>query len=331
MEVTQQMSELTQFLNTVEIFKDLGEDERTQLTGMLEMGTAETGEVLFEEGDTGEKLYIVRSGSIASSVTLSNGERLEVATFGPGDFFGEMSIFDQAPRSATCHAKEDTMLLALRSEAFDRLMSSRPDTAIKTMYKMLTITTQRLENTSEFVSDMVQFGEEARKRAVTDPATGLFNRGFLDSALQEQYRKAKQQNMPLCLVMADLDHFNSINEAYGQEVGDEVIHAVVPILKDHFRDSDILARYGGDEFTFVLPNTDARTAHELCARVREAVVELDVLHGRGGSIEQVTTSQGIACFPEHAEDIASLREQADQALYRAKELGRNRTVVVGEQ
>lgn len=140
--------------------------------------------------------------------------------------------------------------------------------------------------------------------------------------------KARKSAKPLALVMLDLDHFREINEGYSQEIGDRVILVATEVFRRHLRPSDVAARYGGDEFTFILPETNAETARELMEAIRADVERLTLLRELGGPVEHVTTSQGIACFPDQARDLKSLRESADAALYRAKELGRNRVVLV---
>lgn len=324
------MTENASFLSSVQIFRDLSTSEREELIKLLSDVSLEEGDVLFRQGDRGDELFIVREGTVASTVDLPDDQQLEIATFNAGDFFGEMSIFDSAPRSATCHAKERSKLFRLPGDTFHDLMRNDPDAAIKIMYEMLSITTQRLENTSQFLSDMVQWGEEAQKRAVTDQFTGLFNRRFLDQAVEEQVRKAKKNNTPLSIVMLDLDHFNDINNEYGQDVGDEVILAVVPVFNKHFRETDIVSRYGGDEFTILMPDTTAEAAYNVCSRICKEVAQLPILKNRGGAIEQVTTSQGIAALSENVRSVAALKEHADQALYQAKERGRNCVVVSKE-
>jgi len=333
-----QNKDKTDFLKRVRIFRDLTGAELRSLCQVMHERELQKGQTLFRQGDAGRELFVVAAGTLGIDVTLDDGKRLEVAEFSEGDFFGEMSIFEKEPRSATCHAKSRSRLLAMKDDAFFRFVDSNPAGAGKVMTHMLEVTRSRLADTDGFLSDMVQFGEEARRRAITDPLTGLYNRRHLEEALEEYFNKARSRTKPLAVVMLDLDHFRRINETYSEKVGDQVILAASHIFSSHLRPADVAARYGGDEFTFILPETDLQTATALMEDIRRAVEESDLLkdvlpdgehrYAESG-MPKVTTSQGLACFPDHASSPKTLREAADGALYRAKELGRNRVVTAG--
>ncbi|MGM0674839.1 MAG: GGDEF domain-containing protein [Spirochaetota bacterium] len=321
--------EARSFLHGVAIFQTLSDEELDHIGARLQPLPAEDSWEIFREGEEGTDLFVVRRGTVTAMVGLPDGSQQEVARFNDGDFFGEMSIFERAPRSATCRAEAGTELYRLSEGDFNALLANEPEIAIKVMYEMLRITAGRLENTSGFLGEMVRWGEGAKKRAVTDEFTGLFNRRFLDESLSGMFQRAKSARTQLCLVMVDLDHFNEINQEHGESVGDEVLSAVVPIFRSVYREADVLARYGGDEFTFVLPETSPAEARELSEQVRQEVASLSLLADRGGEIDRVTTSQGIAAFPDHANDLQTLSTRADEALYGAKTAGRNRVVVAG--
>jgi len=318
--------ELGSFLQKVDIFSPLDSDELSRILPSFTVIDEEAEQTLFREGDEGNEMYIVVSGSVATTVSLPDGTRFEIATFGPGDFFGEMSVFEQAPRSATCTTREHSRLLSLHERDFFTFLTQHSQSAIKIMYRMLNITAGRLMNTGQFLSDMVQWGEGARKRAITDEMTGLFNRRFLDDSIEVQFRRAENEGRPMTVVMVDLDRFREINEAYGHNAGDEVILAVAPVFKRIMKPTDILARYGGDEFTFVLPDTDTEEGLIRARAICEEVRSLPVLEKWNGKLTRITTSQGLATYPRHAKDLKTLRERADQALYQAKEQGRDRVV-----
>lgn len=164
------------FLSTVGVFSLLGPDEVTRVAEHLSAVELDGGQVLFNEGDQGNEMYILADGAAAVSISLPDGGTHEIARFSPGDFFGDMSIFDDAPRSASCRALVRSTLYSLSRSAFTDVIAQDPEIALKLMYRMLNITTQRLRGTSEFVSEMVLWGESARRRAVTDELTGVYNR-----------------------------------------------------------------------------------------------------------------------------------------------------------
>ena len=314
----------TDFLQKVDVFSLLEPEEIKTLINSFHLIEVEEEKTLFKEGDEGNELYIVKSGKVAVSIRHSDGVEREIVELKEGDFFGEMSIFENAPRSATCHAKEKSVLLKMKEEDFFELIQSFPLAAIKIMYRMLNITTKRLRDSSGFLSNMVTWGEKARKRSITDELTGVYNRRFLDDALVDYFEAARNTDKPLTVVMTDLDYFRDINELYGDKTGDRTILAAVDVFKKVLRKDDIVARYGGDEFTFILPDTGHDEGLKLAERVRLKVSQLKILEKEKGPIRNVTTSQGLASFPENAEELTKLMEKADKALYRAKDKGRNR-------
>lgn len=315
------------FLRTVEIFSLLEPDEINRIVKLFTPHEIDEGEVLFREGDAGSQLFIVRSGAVASTIRLPGGGSREVALFRPGNFFGEMSIFENAPRSATCFCREKSTLLGLHEKDFYRMIKREPAIATKIMYRMLNITTQRLRDTGEFLSDMVHWGDAASRRAITDELTGAYNRRYLDDALASQLDRAKNGGAPLTLIMVDLDYFRDINANYGHEGGDRCIVEVVRAFGRVLREGDILARFGGDEFTVLLPDTPAEAGWRIAEKARKEVEALDILEQYRGPVKKLTLSMGVASYPEHAGDLKTLRERADHALYAAKEGGRNRVVM----
>jgi diguanylate cyclase (GGDEF)-like protein len=158
--------------------------------------------------------------------------------------------------------------------------------------------------------------------ATLDRKTQLYNHGFFKNRLVEEIERAERYKSDLSLIMMDLDHFKNVNDTYGHIVGDDVLIEVAGTIKTHIRSFDIPARFGGEEFTVILPETDNRCALIVAERLRKAVEKLHFnVSSRSFSI---TVSIGVANFT-HSSNITDdmFIEQADRALYYAKQHGRN--------
>ncbi|BFG81344.1 hypothetical protein PTKU46_93780 [Paraburkholderia terrae] len=163
-----------------------------------------------------------------------------------------------------------------------------------------------------------------RKLAQTDSLTGLANRRTLDEILEREWRRAVRAHRPLSILFVDLDRFKAYNDRYGHQAGDDALAAVGRCLEDHVRrPGDVVARYGGEEFVVVLPDTDSLGALSMAESLRDAVAKLAIEH-LGSEQGKVTVSIGAASWQGVvAESVSSVVKAADEALYRAKAVGRN--------
>lgn len=164
-----------------------------------------------------------------------------------------------------------------------------------------------------------------REMAVHDSLTGLYNRHYLDETLKRELARAAREKYPVSFVMIDIDHFKRVNDAFGHKAGDAVLRDLAALLQKNSRASDILYRYGGEEFLAVLPKVKTDSALRIAEKWRKGFLETTVLLGFGGV--KATISCGIAGFPVHGTTVADLIAAADQAMYRAKEAGRNRSTI----
>ncbi|RME35670.1 MAG: GGDEF domain-containing protein [Gammaproteobacteria bacterium] len=165
---------------------------------------------------------------------------------------------------------------------------------------------------------------KALANALTDPVTGLNNRSALEQALEHQVELARRHGNPLSLLMVDIDFFKLVNDRHGHLAGDSLLRELGTRLVECVRRSDVIFRYGGEEFSILLNNTDLAGARRLAERVRIAIEEKPFAHGHKQI--PITVSVGVATLNKN-EDGRSLVARADRALYQAKEAGRNQVVV----
>jgi len=305
--------------------------EVNAIAAFLEPRRFPEGCTVFREGESGTELFIVRFGRIGSFVTQSDGTRREVYDFVPGVLFGQMAIIENEPRSATCYAKEDSELLVMDGLDFYRLVWDHPVLGVKLLSSMARVMTAWLDEASGFLGGLVRWGEAARRRAVTDELTGLFNRRFLEETMGTRFARGAGSSRRCSLLMLDIDHFRDINAVYGSQGGDAALAALARAFVPIIGEGEVGARLSGDEFAVFMPSGGLDRALELgeALRVAAQTLRLECLAQPGTAPPAVTLSLGAAASPEHASSPQELVSAADKALYKAKEGGRNRIEFFG--
>ena len=178
----------------------------------------------------------------------------------------------------------------------------------------------------ELLEQIKRQAQEFALQARLDALTGLANRRAFDESLARECARARRTQLPLCLVLLDIDHFKQINDQYGHAAGDKVLRDFALLCQQSIRDTDLLGRYGGEEFILVLPEIDLQTAILSAERIRMTVAQYNFTL-TSGTVLQLSCSIGIAMYLPERDDLDKLLLRADQALYQAKHQGRNRCAV----
>jgi two-component system cell cycle response regulator len=247
---------------------------------------------------------------------------------GPFDAEMERAIFDPWPDGC-----RSMMLLPLmRQGELVGSLNMASSTAERFAADRGTDFVERLANIFSICLENALNHERLNLIGLTDPLTGIFNRRYLETRCQEEAANVRRHRSPLCAMFLDIDKFKRINDTHGHIMGDEVLRQVATLIKSELRSNDVLARYGGEEFVVLLPQTGLHHTCEIAERIRNTIAA-HRFHIDGRNDLQVTISIGVAQTPEEPEgsdrDIAhKLLSTADEALYLAKESGRNK--VVGE-
>ncbi len=168
--------------------------------------------------------------------------------------------------------------------------------------------------------------EDLRLLATTDSLTGVNNRRQFGALSEREVARCKRYGHPLCVLMMDADNFKNVNDTHGHDIGDQVLKVTADVCVRELRDTDVFGRFGGEEFTATLPLTSEDVAFEVAERVRDALAASKVALPDGGELTW-TVSIGMSALREEDESLEAVLVRADKALYRAKEEGRNRTVI----
>lgn len=300
----------------LELFQSVRPDDVQTLLQKCDRRDLLAGEVLLSPGSKNECVYVVLSGML--QVHIGSPDAPVVAHLDVGACAGEMSIIEDRDPSAFVVASEASHLLVIhQSILWDMVNASHAFSK-----NLLVVLSERVRSHNQVIADSYGNLQKFEKHATTDALTGLSNRHAMEETFPREVRRCVQNREPVSLIMIDVDRFKEFNDRFGHVAGDRVLSAVGHVLRNHFRPRDHLVRFGGDEFAVLLPGIALGEAVAIAERVRDAVA--GTTGGSKDSLIQVPVeiSMGVA---ERREDdtFEGLLRAADEALYRAKDAGRN--------
>ena len=179
------------------------------------------------------------------------------------------------------------------------------------------------------IEEVEQLHKELREQAIRDPLTGLYNRRYLSEMLSRELARVAREKTSLSIIIADIDHFKITNDTYGHQAGDDLLVQIARLVKNATRDSDILCRYGGEEFIIILPGIAIDNAAKRAEDIRRLVENTAFLYQ--GKTLRMSISLGVAAYPNHGTQAEEITIKADRALYYSKQTGRNRVTVWSEE
>ncbi|HRW79043.1 MAG TPA: GGDEF domain-containing protein, partial [Candidatus Sabulitectum sp.] len=274
--------------------------------------------VLIRSGQSNQKLFIILSGSL--TVHLDSPESDPVAILDEGETVGELSVIDDSPASAFVVAKAPSRILEVDESAFWGLISTSHAFACN----MLLLLADRMRSSDDTITENIRMRRRFEKDAMLDVLTGMKNRRWIEVQLPRLVSRHQRSEIPLSLIMFDVDFFKKYNDRYGHDAGDDVLASVARMTADCLRPTDLSARYGGEEFVIILAGVPMELAWIVAERVRKTISETKIITTDGRVLPPVTVSLGIA-QAEAEDDAGMLLKKADTALYRAKSSGRNCT------
>jgi diguanylate cyclase (GGDEF)-like protein len=277
-----------------------------------------SGDKLLQPELPNEHLYLILEGELRVHLTAQQTE--EHATLRAGECTGEISLVDGKNPSALVVAAKPTRVLAVPHDTIWSLVDQSHDVA----RNLLAIIAGRMRNDNSALISSHNQRAQYEHQATVDALTGVHNRRWMNDAFPRVLHRCALNKQHSAVMMLDIDHFKLVNDSYGHLVGDAALKSLADIMQHNLRPHDLLVRYGGEEFAILLPDTALEEARSIAERLRKMVAANEVVSH--GVAFKITVSSGIASIDDVGE-LESSFAQADEALYRAKEGGRNRVEI----
>lgn len=310
-------------LRDLQLFDQVNQEQISPMLADCPVVRVAAGQSVVQANSPGTRLFIILRGALSvdpdTREGLADGRTSKIVQ---GESVGELSVLDQHANSSHVSALEESDLLVIDTNRLWRLIDESNGVA-RNLLRLLAF---RVRAADAHLRRRQRVGEFYRQLSMVDGLTCLQNRSWLNDHLPLLIANAHTANNPLSIVMIDLDHFKRFNDSHGHLAGDNALQVAANILIDSLRPRDFAARYGGEELMVILPGTHLQgadtVAQRLCERMQQAVVFPDMRQ----ALPHITGSFGIACLTA-GQDAFALIANADAALYRAKEAGRNRVSI----
>ena len=303
-------------LEGLELFRGVSPDDVQDLLQKCDRRDLGEGEMLLSPGEKNEHVFIVLSGSL--NVHVGSPDAPVLATMDVGACVGEMSIIEDRDPSAFVIGAESTHLLLIHQSILWEMVNASHEFA----KNLLIVLSERVRSHNHVIADSYGELRKFERHATTDALTGLSNRHTMEELFEREIKRCEKDDLPISLIMIDIDNFKVFNDHFGHVAGDRALSAVSTILKHQFRPRDVLVRFGGDEFAILLPEVDEELGITIADRVRQ-IVSGDTGDGSDSLIQiPIKISMGVAQHKK-GDSLSSLIRAADAALYRAKNAGRN--------
>jgi len=279
-----------------------------------------TGEKLLQPEVANSFLYLILEGEL--SVHLIGQATLEHVMMAPGECAGEISLVDGKNPSALVVASRPTRVLAVPHDTVWSLVDQSHEVA----RNLLSIIAGRMRNDNSALITSHSKRKLYEHQATVDALTGVHNRRWMNEAFPRVLHRCALDHVDCAVIVIDIDHFKRVNDSYGHLVGDIALKTLAGIMSVHLRPHDLLVRYGGEEFAILLPDTGIVEAKSIAERLRTIVAVNEICSG--DLVFKITISIGVASAKQDGK-LEDFFAEADRALYRAKESGRNRVEVAG--
>jgi len=295
----------------IHLLNDVNLDSIKGLLDLCTIRTLQPGEVLLTPNQSNQTLFLLLSGRLR--IHLNSIDNPPIAILDPGESVGEMSVIDHHQTSAFVIADETCTLLTMDEDILWSLVQSSHEAACNLLF----ILVKRLRHADDVISKYDELGPQYKRHGSVDALTGLRNRNWLDNMLKRTCQRCSTGNTPLSIIMIDIDHFKSFINNHGHLYGDRVLYSIAHTISELLRPTEVIARFGGDEYVVLLPDHDIDVAWSVAERLHKGVMDKVPVMPDGKSIPHPTISIGLAEM-KAGQTPEMLLDAVDKALSRAK-------------
>ena len=314
-EITREIGASLEWESTFQLFSK-------KLQGMFSFRGAELIFLEERDGEIAIKRLLKIAGRKTPPPPKENSSNMNIVDFFRG---GQRGIIFIPDTGSSLRARRLSLPREVKSFMAIPLLVEKKMLAIMTMENIKEDDFDRLSLVAAQLAlaiNKAQLYQEVQRLSLVDGLTGTFLRRHFQERLEEELERSRQHQLPLSFLMADIDHFKEYNDKYGHLVGDAVLKDIAHLLEEGVREIDLVGRYGGEEFSLLLTETNREGALQVAERLRLSVEKHRFK--AYDEVGQATISMGLATFPEDAREAESLIDKADRALYQAKQSGRNK-------
>ena len=305
-----------ELLKGIFLFRSVNIESIQGIFDFCKIRRLQAGEILFPPGQVNWTVYFVLEGKLRIHLDTPAGE--PVAILGPGESIGELSVIDRQPTTAYAVADEDSRLLVMDEEILWSLVHSSHAIACNLLYTLA----KRLRHADAVVCGESRLDQEERHYGNVDALTGLPTREWFTELTRRQAARSQHCQKPLSLLLIDIDDFRTFNDRHGRRWGDRILYAMAAALSRHLRPTEIIARYGSDQFFILLPDTDMETARGIAVRLFKIISQATPVMVEGKVVDHPSVSVGVVQM-KSGQDADALLAEAEAAVARAKESGGN--------
>ncbi len=310
-------SHLLSLFSECQLFQKIDNENMQSILAFFTTHPLQRGSLLLTPNQANDYLYLIIEGQL--SVHLSSIDTPPIGFINTGEYTGEVSFIDNHHPSAFVVACQPSFVMRLHRRYLPQIYAITP----VIQHNLLTALCDRIRAGNNSLT-------YSQHNAHIDSLTKLPNRRWLDYAFQKENQNSTDNKQPLCMIMLDVDHFKDYNDQHGHVAGDTVLEFISQHLREQLRPNDSIARFGGEEFVVLLPNLSLLDASLVAERLRSCLASLSKIPNTQPQLPSVTISLGVAqLMPK--DELNCLLHKADQALYQAKQQGRNRVCVYNQQ